>query len=136
GFLNASASCSENDIYRCGTWIGIYNHNTGSEKIPVDGVNPFFKTNQSIPTTDIAFLDKDGTGGHTILTPGTDRDYTSDTGVVMYFGAELTSYFGLCDMMVGDSSCNEWEMQFPKSLQGGSSQGAIFVQYVDGTRLN
>ncbi len=136
GFLNASVSCSENDIYRCGTWIGIYNHNNNGDHTPIDGVIPFYKTNQSIPGTDIAFLDKDGTGGYTVLTPGTDRAYTSDTGVVMYFGAELTSYFGLCDDWAEGSTCLDWDMQFPKSLQGGSSQGAIFVQYVDGTRLN
>jgi len=55
---------------------------------------------------------------------------------VFYFGAELTNYFGLCDLNVSDSRCNLWQMEFATSLQGGSAQKTMFVQYVDGISLN
>ena len=134
GFI--TSACSAGDVYGCGTWIGIYREKVS--QLPVSGVNPFYGTNVAIPKQSIAFLDKDPSGRHTILTPGTERDYTSDTGVVLYFGAELTNYFGMCDMMVpeAESRCQQWEMEYGKSMQGGSAQKAMFVQFVDGISLN
>ncbi|MBN2724597.1 MAG: hypothetical protein JXR95_11050 [Deltaproteobacteria bacterium] len=127
-------ACSEGHIYNCGTWIGIYQDE--ESKTPIDGVVPYYGTNTRVPATSMAFIDKNTDGKLNILTRGTDRAHTSDTGIVMYFGAELTSYFGLCDFLVTDNLCNDWEMNFPKTLQGGSSQKTLFVEFVDGTRLN
>lgn len=132
GFIENA--CALGDMYNCGTWIGIYREKNSGQLI--DGVVPYWGTNFKIPAQRMAFLDKDNTGGFTILTPGTERGYTSQTGTVLYFGAELTNYFGLCDLNVPDSLCNLWQMEFSKSLQGGSAQKTMFVEYVDGISLN
>jgi len=134
GYMNSA--CAEGDIYGCGTWIGIYRDRGQEELTPIDGVTPYYKTNLKIPAESLAYIDKNASQEYVTITPGTDRDSTSETGIVMYFGAELTTYFGLCDAWVTDSSCNAWQMEFPQSLQGGASEKAIFIQFVDGTRLN
>jgi len=134
GFI--TTACNQGDMYNCGTWIGVYRERTTQQ--PVSGVIPYWGTNFKIPAARMAFLDKDGNGRHTVLTAGTARGYTSDTGTVFYFGAELTNYFGLCDLMIDPASsrCLQWEMEYGKSLQGGSAQKTMFVQYVDGISLN
>jgi len=134
GFI--TTACALGDMYNCGTWIGIFRERTTAQL--VSGVIPYWGTNFKIPANRMAFLDKDGNGRHTVLTAGTERGYTSDTGTVFYFGAELTNYFGLCDLMLdpADSLCLQWEMEYSKSLQGGSAQKTMFVQYVDGISLN
>ncbi len=134
GFIQNA--CAQGDIYNCGTWVGIYRERTS--RIPVNGVVPYWGTNFRIPAARMAFLDKDGNGRYNTLTPGTQRAYTSDTGVVMYFGAELTNYFGLCSFELDESEslCLQWEMEYVKSLQGGSAQKTLFVQYLDGISLN
>jgi len=132
GFIDTA--CSLGDIYNCGTWIGIYREKTSGQLI--DGVVPYWGTNFKIPANRMAFLDKDNNGRLSVLTAGTERGYTSETGTVLYFGAELTNYFGLCDLNVPDSRCNAWQMEFAKSLQGGSAQKTLFVEYVDGISLN
>ncbi len=131
-----ATACALGGIYACGTWIGVFREKVSLQ--PVSGVRPFFGTNAAIPVERIAFLDKDGSGRHTVLTPGTERRYTSETGTVLFFGAELTNYFGMCDQMLtaAESRCVAWEMEYGKSLQGGSAQKAMFVQYLDGISLN
>jgi hypothetical protein len=133
GFIDGA--CPQQDIYACGTWIGIYRDKNADTHTPIDGVKPFYQTSNLIPSESIAFLNTTSSGEHTVLTPGSEQEATSNTGTVLYFGAELTTYYGLCDYN-DDSMCNVWQMAFPQSLQGGSSQGSIFIQYVDGTRLN
>ncbi len=134
GFIEAA--CTAGDMYNCGTWIGIYREKVSQQL--VNGVTPYYGTNVKIPANKMVFLDKDQTGGHTILTPGTERGYTSDTGTVLYFGAELTKYYGLCDqsLLEADSRCLQWQVEYSSNTQGGSAQKALFVQYLDGISLN
>ncbi|MGM0596124.1 MAG: hypothetical protein ACQES9_03715 [Myxococcota bacterium] len=133
-----SDACQYGDIFECGTWIGVYKDENPDNDMFINGVKPYYKTNTQIPPEKIAFLDKNESGEYSVLTPGTDRVYTSETGVVMYFGAELTKYFGLCDYTLDEeeSRCLEYGFNFPKTLQGGSSSRALFVQYVKGTATN
>ena len=133
-FLNSA--CHEHNLYKCGTWIGIYRDVDSGTTI--NGVNPYYGTNFLIPTESLVFLDKNDQGEYSQLTMATDRAYTSNTGIAMYLGAELSNYFGLCDYLVSeeDSLCLQMQMEFSKSLQGGSSKNTIFVEYVDGTSLS
>jgi hypothetical protein len=133
GFINGA--CPQEDIYGCGTWIGIYRDPSPTTFTPIDGVTPYYKTSFTIPSDSIAFLNKTDSGEYTQLTTGTDQNSTSETGTVFYFGAQLTTYYGLCDFDDG-SSCNMWQMEFPQNNQSGSAAGSIFIQYVDGSRLN
>lgn len=131
--LSDYISCPEGGIYDCGTWIGIYREKESLN--PVDGVLPYLGVNTRIPFADLAFIDKDTSGNYNVLTRGSDRAYTSETGMTMYFGAEVTTYFGLCQTSI-ESLCNEWEMNFPRTTQGGSSTKTLFIEYVNGDRIN
>jgi len=130
-------AAGERTLATCGTWIGVFAEGTQDEPgAPIEGITPTESNGSPIPpestfylgytTADGALFDEPAAGA--VWSDGDGpHEWTGIYGTVLYPGASLGSYGGIC---AEGTPCEAGGCVFPQDQTGGAARGALFVQYV------